>query len=72
MPSAFSTLNAYMSKCGFERAFTEGNANVTMSKYVDIGLGNIWDAWDSAPYIYINFQLLVIEELLIKLYLMSK
>ncbi|MDE7389726.1 MAG: hypothetical protein K2M82_02125 [Lachnospiraceae bacterium] len=62
-PSAFTTLNSYLSKCGFERAFTEGNANVTMSKYVGIGLGNIWDAWENAPYIY--SQLCTIEELLI-------
>lgn len=52
VPSAFATLNAYLSKCGFERAFTEGNANVAMSKYVGIGLENVWNAWSSAPYIY--------------------
>lgn len=51
-PSAFTKLNAYLLKCGFERAFTEGNANVAMSKYVGIGLGNIWDDRESAPYIY--------------------
>lgn len=51
VPSAIQTLYDYMEQCGFERAFTEGNANVMASKYISIGLGNVWDPWNSAPYI---------------------
>ena len=40
-----------MEQCGFERAFTEGNANVMAAKYISIGLGNVWDPWISSPYI---------------------
>lgn len=40
-----------MEQCGFERAFTEGNANVMAGKYISIGLGTVWDPWTSSPYI---------------------
>lgn len=50
-PSAIRTLTKYMEQCGFKRAFTEGSANVMASRYLSIGLNNVWDPWESSPYI---------------------
>jgi hypothetical protein len=43
VPSAMQTVYDYMEQCGFKRAFTEGYANVMATKYISIGLGNVWN-----------------------------